>query len=248
MTHKKKKYVLISDGDKGGVGKSVLSAAIAESRLALRERIALVEGDAASPDIALRYANDPDVLLGVLPLNRAGDASQAISKFASWLEVNDPDDVIVNLPAGASDTLSLHADLVREVIDALGYELVCFYSLGKGDTPTAGLIKSLREGMMSHVNPEGQVVVYPAFQGDPHDFVWYSHEARKTFKGKEIVMPFLDNRDAFKKMLQAPGRLQALADSGAPGWMVVDRLNIARWLKSAIAAVAGVIQEDNTDE
>ncbi len=248
MTNTKKKYLFISDGDKGGVGKSVLSAAICESRLALRARIALVEGDATQPDLALRYATDPDVLLGVLPLNRAGEASLAISKFATWLETNSPDDVIVNLPAGASETLSPHGDLVREVANVLGYEMVCFYSLGKGDTPTAGLVKSLREGVMSHVNPEGQIVVYPAFQGDPHDFVWYGHEARKAFQGKEIIMPFLDNRDAFKKMLTTPGRLQALADHGAPGWMIVDRLNVARWLKGAIAAVAGATKEDNTDE
>lgn len=243
-----KKYLYISDGDKGGVGKSVLSAVVLEARLAVRGRVALVEGDATQPDLALRYADDPGVLLGVLPLNRAGEASLAISKFATWLEANAPDDVIVNLPAGASETLSPHADLVREVADALGYEIVSFYSLGKGDTPTAGLVKSLRQGIMSHVNPTGQIVVFPAFQGDPHDFVWYGHEARKAFQGKEIIMPFLDNRDAFKKMLTTPGRLQALADNGAQGWMIVDRLNVARWLKGAVAAVAGVIQEDNTDE
>lgn len=241
------KHIYISDGDKGGVGKSVLSAAVCEARLAIRRRIALVEGDATQPDVALRYADDPDVLSGILPLNRAGDASLAVSKFATWLETNAPDDVIINLPAGASDTLNQQADLIRELADTLGYTLTCFYSLGKGDTPTAGLIKSLKSGVLSHVDPDGQIVVYPAFQGDPHDFVWYSHEARKAFQGKEIVMPFLDNRDAFKKMLVTPGRLQTLANVGAPGWMIVDRLNVSRWLKTVIAAVSSVIPSDDEE-
>ncbi|MHB1672287.1 MAG: hypothetical protein ACYCVM_09665 [Acidiferrobacter sp.] len=238
------KHIFISDGDKGGVGKSVLASVICEARLAMKGRIALVEGDATQPDIALRYAGDPDVLSGILPLNRAGDASLAVSRFATWLETHNPDDVIINLPAGASETLNQQADLIRELADTLGYTLTCFYSLGKGDTPTAGLIKSLKSGVLSHVDPVGQIVVYPAFQGDPRDFVWYGHESRKAFKGKEIVLPFLDNRDAFKKMLSTPGRLQELAAKGAPDWMVIDRLNVGRWLKSAIAAVSTTFTEE----
>ena len=237
------KHVYISHGDKGGVGKSVLAATITEALLTGTSSVALVEGDTTQPDLALRYANDPGVLLGVLPLNRAGDANNAVSAFASWLEQNDPADVVINLPAGASETLDEHGDLIRQVADALGYALTCFYSLGKGDTPTAGLIKSLQSALLSHIDPARQIVVYPAFQGDPHDFAWYAHAGRKSFQGREIIMPALQNRDAFRKMLGAPGRLKNLAISGAPGWMIVDKLNVARWLKSALSALEPIIKE-----
>lgn len=232
------KHIYISDGDKGGVGKSMLSATICEALLARGEKIALVEGDDSQPDLALRYQHDPDVLLGVMPLAMAGDANRAVSRFGEWLEANLPDQVVINLPAGAAKTLSEHADLVRQVADALGYSITAFWSLGKGDTPMAGLVKSMESGLLAHVEPARTVIVYPAFQGDPHDFVWYDHKARKTFQGREIVLPALDNRDVVKKMLLMRGRLATLA-SGAPpsGWMIVDKLNLARWLKSALAAI-----------
>jgi hypothetical protein len=237
------KQLYISHGDKGGVGKSILAAIVAESILGNNNQIGLIEGDTAQPDLALRYDNDLDVLLGVLPLNRAGDASQAVSKFATWLERSDPAHVVINLPAGASETLDEHGDLIRQVGDALGYSLTCFYSLGKGDTPTAGLVKSLQSGLMSHIETTRQIVVYPAFQGDPHDFVWYGHAARKSFQGREIIMPALPSRSAFKKLLSTPGRIAGLAARGANDWMVVDRLNVARWLKSALAAVEPILIE-----
>ncbi len=237
------KNIYISHGDKGGVGKSVLAVALTEALLTGTRSLALVEGDTTQPDLALRYAGDPEVLLGVLPLNRAGDANNAVSAFAAWLEQNDPAYVVMNLPAGASETLDEHGDLIRQVGDALGYSLTCFYSLGKGDTPTAGLVKSLQSGLLSHIETARQIVVYPAFQGDPHDFVWYGHAARKSFQGREIIMPALANRSAFQKMLMTPGRLSAIAATGAPGWMVVDKLNIARWLKSVLSTLDPIIQD-----
>ncbi|MHB1609712.1 MAG: hypothetical protein ACYCXX_13970 [Acidiferrobacter thiooxydans] len=234
------KYIYISDGDKGGVGKSFCSAAVAEALLE-RGKIALVEGDDSQPDLALRYQGDPDVLLGVLPLNESGAANRAVSKFAGWLETHQPDRVVINLPAGAAKTLAPHADLIRMSADEFGYKLVGLYALGKGDTPTAGLVKSLESGLLAQVDEPRRVVVYPAFQGDPHDFVWFDHPARKTFSGREIIMPFLDNRDVVRKMLTTPGRLTHLAKTPAEGWMVVDKFNLARWLKAAIAAVEPIL-------
>lgn len=235
------KYIYISDGDKGGVGKSVLSTTIIEARLSMRGRVALVEGDDSQPDLALRYQDDADVLLGVLPLSMAGDANRAVSKFGEWLEVNQPDDVVVNLPAGSAKTLNEHADLVRMAADEFGYKLVGLFSLGKGDTPMAGLMKSLEAGLLAHVDKTRRVIVYPAFQGDPHDFMWFDHPARKIFGGREIIMPALANRDVVKKMITSKGRLSTLAKTGAPGWMVVDKFNLARWLKTAIDAVTPIL-------
>lgn len=235
MTHKK--HIYISHGDKGGVGKSVLSAAVAEALLRESGKLALVEGDATQPDVALRYEQDPGVIVGILPLNRAGDANPAVSAFAKWLEESDPQAVVINLPAGASDTLDEHGGLIRELADALGYNLVCYYSLGKGDTPTAGLVKSLKSGLMSHIDPARQIVVYPEFQGKPDTFVWHAHPARQSFGGREIIMPALPNPAAFRLMLGTPGRIADLATRGAQGWMVVDRLNVGRWLKITLDAI-----------
>lgn len=240
------KEIIVSDGDKGGVGKSMTSKAIAEARLGQGRRIAIVEGDDSHPDLALQYDGDPDVLVGVLPLAESGDANRAVSKLGEWLEANQPDTVIINLPAGAAKTLSAHADLLRMVGDSLGYRITGLYSLGKGDTPTAGLVRSIHEGLFAHIDETRRIVVYPAFQGEPRDFAWYDHAARKSFTGREIIMPALDNRDVVKKLLSTRGRLAEIARAGASGWMIVDKFNLGRWLKAAIAAVEPIlnIEED----
>ena len=241
MCADKVREIIVSDGDKGGVGKSITSKVIAEARLSQGKKIAIIEGDDSHPDLALQYDGDPDVIIGVLPLAESGDANRAVSKLGEWLEEHLPDTVIVNLPAGAAKTLSAHADLLRMVADSLEYQITGLYSLGKGDTPTAGLVKSIAAGLFSQVDSTRQIVVYPAFQGAPHDFAWYSHDARKTFGGREIIMPALDNRDVVKKLLSTRGRLSEIARAGAPGWLIVDKLNLSRWLKAAIAAVEPIL-------
>ena len=123
------KYIYISDGGKGGVGKSFCSSAVCEALLEKYGNVALVEGDDSQPDLALRYQSDPNVLLGVLPLNESGDANRAVSKFAGWLETNQPDRVVINLPAGAAKTLAAHADLIRMSADEFGYKIVGLYAL-----------------------------------------------------------------------------------------------------------------------
>ena len=232
-----RKEIIVSDGDKGGVGKSMTSKVIAEARLAQGRKIAIVEGDDSHPDLALQYDGDPDVMVGVLPLAESGDANRAVSKLGGWLEANQPDTVIVNLPAGAAKTLAAHSDLLRMVADSLGYKMTGLYSLGKGDTPTAGLVKSIGSGLFSQVDETRRIVVFPAFQGAPRDFSWFDHPARQKFTGREIIMPALDNRDVMRKLLSTRGRLAEIARAGAPGWMIVDKLNLGRWLKAAISAV-----------
>ncbi len=229
------KRIYISHGDKGGVGKSVVSALITERLLS--GGVTVIEGDPTMQDVLARYADVPEVTPAFLSLNAAGNADNAIGDLAAFLEQNLPDSVVVNLPAGASETVDGLGDLIRSVTDALGYALFVVYSLDIGKAPALGLKKSFESGLMSHIDADKRAVNYPAYKGDPGKFEWITFPERQTYPAHEIVVPALANQAAFKALDRTPGCIATLADTGADGWLVVDRLNVRRWLPVALAAL-----------
>lgn len=234
------KNLYLSHGDKGGCGKSVLSMLIVEHLLADGKSVHLVESDPSQPDLARRYEDDDGVIIGFLSLNQAGDSENAISKFNTWLETQGGEDVVVNLPAGASETLDDLGDLLADTCDALGYRLVVTYSLEKNGMAADMLAGSLKSGVMSFAAPENRFVIYPAFKGEPGDFAWFEHAARENYDLGEIVIPAMRSTAAWKALEATPGRLASLVDkSNRPeGWMITDQSSVFRFYKAAMDAVA----------
>lgn len=239
-----KKTLYLSHGDKGGCGKSVLSMLMVEHLLASGKAVHLVESDPSQPDLAKRYVNDPDVVNGFLSLNQAGDSENAISKFNTWLELNGGDSVVVNLPAGASETLDNLGDLLADTCAALGYRLIVTYSLEKNGMAADMLAGSLNCGVMSFAAPENRFVVFPAFKGEPHDFAWFEHVAREKYEIGEIVVPAMRSTAAWKAFEATPGRMAALVDKDhrPEGWMVTDQSSLFRFYKAAMDAVAPLFE------
>ncbi|PKY11378.1 hypothetical protein B1757_04735 [Acidithiobacillus marinus] len=234
------KTLFFSHGDKGGCGKSVLAMLIVERLLADGKIVHLIESDPSQPDLAMRYANDKSVINGFLSLNQAGDAENAISRFNAWLENRGGDNVVVNLPAGASETLDDLGDLLSDVCTALDYRLVVTYSLEKNIMAANMLDESLDNGLMSLILPENRFVVYPEFKGDAKDFAWYEHAARQKYEVGEIAVPAMKSTAAWKTLESTPGRLSVLSDKslGRPkGWMITDQSSLFRFYKAAMTAI-----------
>lgn len=241
-----KKTLYFSHGDKGGCGKSVLAMFIIEHLLNEKGTVHLVESDPSQPDLAKRYKSVPEVITGFLSLNRAGDGENAVSKFGKWLEAQDAEHVVVNLPAGASETLDDLGDMIRDLCDALEYRLVITYSLEKNGLAADMLEKSLKSGLMSFANPEDRFVIYPLFKGKADEFAWLKHPARDTYPAVEIEMPEMKNADAWQALEATPGRVAPLVDKqkGRPaGWGVTDQSGVFRLYKSAMAAIAPIFDE-----
>ena len=236
------KTLLISHGDKGGVGKSYNSMLKVEHRLAAGLPVALIESDPTQPDLAQRYAGDPDVSIGALSLNRAGDAENALSAFGAFLEASNPDQVVVNLPAGAGETLDALGGLVRDLADALGYRLVVTYALEKNRVAASALADSLESGLLSHVAPGNRFVVLPEYKGRPDSFEWMHCPDRERFAVPELIVPALGNRSALQRLEATPGRIVRLVDKAArpDGWMILDQSSVLRWYHAALAALAPV--------
>ncbi len=237
--------IYISHGDKGGVGKSVVSMLLVEMLLGLDRPVALVEADPTQPDVAARYAGDGDVLIGALSLNRAGDAENALSRFGDWLEsAGEGRDVVVNLPAGAGETLDSLGDLIAGLAEALNYGLTVVYSLEKNSVAAESAAASFVSGLMSYVPHPGRWIVYPAYKGEPRDFAWHTHPGRAESHAREIVIPRLGNSSALRKFEGTPGRVAQLIDRAArpEGWSVLDQMSVYRWARQSFDAVAPVVE------
>ncbi|MHB8388532.1 MAG: hypothetical protein ACYDBH_02995 [Acidobacteriaceae bacterium] len=239
------KILFFSHGNKGGVAKSFTSMTATEFLIARGHQIALIEADATQPDIASRYRDVPEVTLGFLPLNKAGDAENALSDFGSYLEANTPDIVVVNLPAGAGETLDALASSIRDLSDALGYRLTVAYGLEKNRTAADGLARSLQDGLLSVVAPHDRFVVYPSYKGAVESFEWFHSEDRKSAQVGEIIMPAIGSRSALQKLEQTPGRVSDLIDKAnrPRGWMILDQSSVYRWYQAAMNAIKPVFPE-----
>lgn len=236
------KRIFVSHGDKGGCGKSVVATAIAEALLR-QGLVGMVEGDPSQPDMGIRFAADPDVKIGALPLSRAGAPDAAVADLSYWLESEaEGRDVVINLPAGASETLDGLGEAIRMVCDALGYQLYATYSLGKGEAPARGLAKSLTSGLLSFLDEDKRLVLFPGFQGKPETFVWHRDPARQAGGFHEAVFPELAPAMVFNKFLSARGRWDAIKANG--DLMVYDKIAIERWLDAAIAALSPVLNNE----
>ena len=232
----------ISHGDKGGTGKSMAAALVLDHLLATGTPALLVEGDAAIPDLALRFRGSMPMEL--VNLNRAGDAETSFNKLGNVLEVaaGAGQHVVVNMPAGAGDTLDDLAPVLAEIAEAVGYELVVTFSMGPHRTSTDAIVKSLAHGLMGVTDPARRSVLYPAFLGNAGQFDWAKSPGRAEFisaGGREAVVPALRPDDLRDKILAAPGAFSALAED-KEGFTITERALFRRWLAQAHAAIASV--------
>lgn len=231
----------VSHGDKGGVGKSYLSM-LAVEYLLQYGAVSLIEADPTQPDLGARYAGLEHVTVGALPLNQAGDAENALSAFGTMLENSNADLVVVNLPAGAGETLDSTADLIRDLADAMEYRLVATYALEKNKIASDTLLRSMAKGLLSVVDPNKRFVAYPEYKGKADTFDWYHRPERKKAEIGEMIVPSLGNRSALNRLEASRGRVADLVDKThrPEGWMILDQSSVYRWYQAGISAIAPI--------
>jgi hypothetical protein len=235
--------LLISHGDKGGTGKSMAAALALDHFLATGAPVLLIEGDAGIPDLALRFRGSVPVTL--VNLNRAGDAETSFNKLGNVLEAAAAagQHVVINMPAGAGDTIDELAPVLSEIVSAVGYELVVTFSIGPHRTSTDALLKSLDRGLLSVVDPARRSVLFPLFLGIAAQFDWSKSPSRADFMsvgGKEAAIPALRPDDLRDKILAAPGAFSVLGEDKA-ALTITERALFRRWLALAHAAIASVV-------
>jgi hypothetical protein len=232
--------LMISHGDKGGTGKSMLSALLVDYLLAQGRKVNILEGDLGQPDIALRFAQHVEV--GAINLNQAGAADAAVTKFGEWLEAQTAQMIVVNLPAGAGDTLDGLADVLVDVAEELGHQVTVIYSVGAYETSTKGLLRSWDNGILGCA--QHRFIALPEFLGSPQTFHWMKRdEERKRILEsgcKEVIVPALRPDVVRDKVLSLPGPFSDLVNSTALS--LTEKAMLKRWLLRAYEMTATVCE------
>lgn len=230
--------LFFSHGDKGGVGKSMLSALLVDHLLQIDRAVAVVEGDKGM-DIAERFGSL--IKVEAENLNRSGASNEAVMGFIDKLgKFGDEgvQDVVINLPSGAGDTLEELAPAIVEAAQMIGFEAYTFYSLGHQPVGTRNALRSLQGGLLDLMDNENRCIVYPAFQGSPDKFDWVTSGNRDKFNIPEIVIPAILPPDLALKVLGFDGRFSQLVGKNSP-LTIGERVILQhKWLRPALESVS----------
>lgn len=129
------KKLIITHGDKGGVGKSTIAMAIIEYLIANEKPVTIVDGDVNVSDIAMRYANHKNCKAIIVDLDKSGEEAQdaSILLFRHIEDIGN-DFVILNMPANSSKILDEYGEFILEVSKELGYEVSVIWMIGKDES------------------------------------------------------------------------------------------------------------------
>ncbi len=229
------KVMYFSFGNKGGCGKSFL-AMLSLEYLALRGPVLGVETDPKQYDLLKRYGEiqGKGLKIGSATLNQAGDAENAVTAFGNFLDKENADQVVVNLPSGAGETIDGQGYLIRGLADAMGYRLVATYAMEINDAVSLEVMKeSLQTGFLSAIEPENRFVVYPLFKGPIEQFYWYTDPLRKDGLIGEIAIPKFNNKTGIQGMKDTvPGRILEIRDGKIGKLTNIEKVAIARWIEN----------------
>lgn len=237
--------IYVSHGEKGGVGKSRLAMVLVDYLLVNGSTVVVVEGDKSGADVGLRYRGIVETAF--LNLNRPDAMEEAFNDLANALEKVDASaDIVVNLPGQASDTLDQFADMFAGVAEALGHDLVIYYSIGNLDMHVENLAKSLQSGLLSVVPDDHRIVVRGEISGNPANFAWETSPVREAFLksgGREAIMPKIKMEALEKKVREVKGGYTPMAmDPESSPLTLGERMLLQRWLNPAHECVAtGVV-------
>lgn len=229
--------LFISHGDKGGVGKSVLSALLVDHLLLSGRDVGVVEGDLQA-DIATRFAGLVDV--SAINLNRSGAAEEAVLVFSESLENFAGKDIVVNLPSGAGDTLEEFSEPLVSVAESLGFDTFVFYSLGHQAPATRNAMRSVTAGLLHAVQQDHRCMVFPGFHGAPELFDWVKSGARENAGNmQEIVIPAIRPEALAVKVLSLTGPFSGMVSKNYEGLTLMEKALLqSKWLKPSLAAVS----------
>ncbi|MDB2705289.1 hypothetical protein N9Y67_01980 [Pseudomonadota bacterium] len=239
------KQIIVSHGQKGGVGKSMIASLVANylTDNFAKEKLLLVEGDTGIPDVALRYKNKIKTI--GIPLQRGDMAVEALGELFERLENefnNGVEIVLINLPAGAADTIDKHAvDLVAPVAEALGVVINITYAIGSGNESAKAAGVSLKEGLAGI--SDKRIAVVNSAMGEPAKMAWSRSTERDEWLdsgGEELVLPTLTPRIA-DRLHELEGTFSEIASGDKGELTVVDRMIMKSFIDKSSAITEGVV-------
>lgn len=236
------KQFVISTGDKGGVGKSTVTALLADYSLSHHTPATLIEGDVAIMDVAPRFK-------GVMPVYgvdlAAGDSmtEERITSLGETLEgfQDEQNTILLNAPAGLSAAIDRAAPILRGLLDELGYQLVVVWVVG----PDEASARMAGESQLLQVaDRQIAAVNNPAGRGDAAGTSWVRGGYSKRWAkdgNKEVVIPSLAGvvMDRVRTLMAPYSAIRA--GETEPKQSIVSRQYLAEWLRAAEPACRTIL-------
>jgi hypothetical protein len=238
------KKLIISHGDKGGVGKSIFAMLAVDYALHRKMPVAVVEGDVKIGDVGKRYDGVQNVSTLRLDLDKSGrDAENAITTLFRHLEESESEIVVMNSPANAKKALDSNAEIIVPVARDLGFEICVGWMVGIEESSAVMAVESI---ICDMADRKIAVVNRHESEYDP-DFFWFTNPKYKDtwVKSGGILgeIPDLASRVAAKLKEHQGVPLAALAGKDSP-LHIVDRQVIKNWLRKAFEnAVMPLVEE-----
>jgi len=229
------KMVILVDGGKGGVGKSIVATTLVDRLLDDGVIPRIVEADGSVPDVGRRF-KDRGAVIAFAPLG--GDELGEERVIQVFSRVFDGDDIVVmNLPAGAGEILDTHAELIGDTAEMAGVDLVHVWVVGS-DSASADLAAiSIDSGVASVASR--RVVVINEVHGNPASFQWSHSNARNSWLAlgaKEHAMPRMPASVIDAVEVHKRGFREAL-----PHMSLMQQVALKRWLTRCDPIVNAVL-------
>lgn len=225
-------------GDKGGVGKSMVSLALLHA-LARRGTVVLfVDTDTSNPDVWRCYEKEPGVVARSVGLDEA-DGWIALLNLC---EAHPDRTVVVNTAARNNAGVARHGEILNGGACELDRALVALWVINR-QRDSVELLKRFLPSI-----PAATVhVLRNLYFGDEGKFERYNQSAlRRTIEergGRSLDFPDLADRVADDLLGQRLSVARALRDLP-----LGNRAELRRWEKACAAALGAVIGLDGADE
>ena len=225
------KHLVISHGDKGGVGKSVFSMLAVEFGLFSGRNVAIVEGDTKIGDVKARYEDVVSVLS--VNLDKSGkDAENAIATLFSHLEALQSDFVVMNLPANSHKAIDAYAEIIGPVAQELGLQICVAWMIGR-ESSSATLAN---ESAICQLADRKMAVVNRHESDFDRDYYWFTapqyREEWIASGGLTGEIPELASRVGARVKEYQGCSFASLAGPESP-LFIVERQIIKLWLRKS---------------
>jgi hypothetical protein len=183
------KKIFLVGGSKGGVGKSMVTAAVVERLVSAGEKVLLIETDTSNPDVYNAYGTElPSRLLDL-------DGPNGWIELVNLCDKEPETTVVVNTAARNNRGVDAYGETLRDSLDELGRTLVTLWVIN-AERDSVELLRSFME-----VIPNSELhVVRNTYFGNADDFQLYDSSKTKAKVegrgGRSVNFPVLGSRVA----------------------------------------------------
>jgi len=219
--------IIFSDGQKGGVGKSMTAITLADYLMRHSSAIGVIDADHTNPDLARLFnRNIENVFTATYDFSELDDWMLFLESLEKLPQ--DIQNIIVSLPATLN--INPYLDTACAVLDALNFDIACFFTLNRQADSVNLLSSSMETGLLSRSST--RVAVLNGLFGNEDKFDrWVDSDTKAKFEsdgGSTAYLPELFYRSVDLCLVELQLPFSIAIQQEMP---LVYRAQIQQWLR-----------------